>query len=381
MTFGHSPIRENPKTLPCTVLETKTRSIYLGVGNGASRRRWAFSTKLLLPFALVVLFHCSIGRKANSTDVTTKTRTLCCASSGGPFLPTNLYSSDESRGFSPHRNASVFGFKDRRISFCSPSDKSQCALCPSRSIVIGASISNDELKPLVSDLSPTKPPRVAPILQTGVRSRSFTGTDSKFFGILSFPTCRKVMLFSLPSILLDGGSLPLRRSSTGDLFHGTDERPKSFVIRPMLTALIELPEGLPGSVLIRSFSSFEEKLLPPYLLSIERGVSSVSLLSVCFSFLIVLLSCVAVSTGPEDANEITSIFLVDEVWTLTSHYVTILPLFDFVVKVPSTHSSTVLNSLSSSIEDLSCLVYLCVVCYVYGQRGWIIPSIYCSDQV
>ncbi|CAN7066202.1 unnamed protein product, partial [Brassica oleracea var. botrytis] len=66
-------------------------------------------------------------------------------------------------------------------------------------------------------------------------------------------------------------------------------------------------------------------------------------------FLNVLLSCVAVSTGPEDANEITSIFLVDEVWTLTSHYVTILPLFDFVVKVPSTHSSTVLNSLSSNV--------------------------------
>ncbi|KAF3581929.1 hypothetical protein DY000_02028894 [Brassica cretica] len=189
------------------------------------------------------------------------------------------------------------------------------------------------------------------------------------------------MLFSLPSILLDGGSLPLWQSSTGDLFHGADERPKSFVIRPMLTALIELPEGLPGSVLIRSFSSFEEKLLPPYLLSIERGVPLVSLLSVCFSFLNVLLSCVAVSTGPEDANEITSIFLVDEVWTLTSHYVTILPLFDFVVKVPSTHSSTVLNSLSSSIEDLSCLVYLCVVCYVYGQRGWKILSIYCSDEV
>ncbi|KAF3560835.1 hypothetical protein DY000_02018964 [Brassica cretica] len=122
----------------------------------------------------------------------------------------------------------------------------------------------------------------------------------------------------------------------------------------------KLPEGLPGSVLIRSFSSFEEKLLPPYLLSIERGVPSVSLLSVCFSFLIVLLSCVAVSTGPEDANEITSIFLVDEAWNLTSHYVTILPLFDFVVKIPSTHSSTVLNSLSTSIEDLSCLVYLCV---------------------
>ncbi|KAL0643989.1 hypothetical protein Bca4012_042279 [Brassica carinata] len=101
----------------------------------------------------------------------------------------------------------------------------------------------------------------------------------------------------------------------------------------------------------------------------------------CFSFLIGLLSCVAVSTGPEDAIEITSGFLVDEVWTSTSLYVTIIQLFDFVMKATSTHSSTVSNSLSSSIEDLSCLVYLCVVCYVYGQRGWIIPSIYCSDEV
>ncbi|CAN6801973.1 unnamed protein product [Brassica oleracea] len=57
-----------------------------------------------------------------------------------------------------------------------------------------------------------KPLRVVPILQTGVRSRSFT----------------------------DGGSFPLWRSSTGDLFHGADEWPKSFVIRPMLTALIEV---------------------------------------------------------------------------------------------------------------------------------------------
>ncbi|CAF1790767.1 unnamed protein product [Brassica napus] len=39
------------------------------------------------------------------------------------------------------------------------------------------------------------PPRVAPILQTGVRSRSFT-VQIQVLGILSFPTCRKVMLFS-----------------------------------------------------------------------------------------------------------------------------------------------------------------------------------------
>ncbi|CAN6867110.1 unnamed protein product [Brassica oleracea] len=69
----------------------------------------------------------------------------------------------------------------------------------------------------------------------------------------------------------------------------------------------------------------------------KRSYSSVSLPSVCFSFLIGLLSCVAVSTGPEDAIEITSFFLVDEVWTSTSLYVTIIQLSDFVVKATSTH--------------------------------------------
>ncbi|KAL0740802.1 hypothetical protein Bca4012_082315 [Brassica carinata] len=269
-----------------------------------------------------------------------------------------------------------------------------------------------------------KPPRVAPILQTGVRSRSFTDSAPKFFAILSLPPYRKVKPFSFPSILLDGDSLPLRRSSTGNLSYGA-EQPKSFAIRPMLKAIEvicssiwtwlrcsfepvrhtlylqrpksleenlirqgmsfgdwvvslensggftgflppcstslylscgkNLAEVLPGSVLFRSSSSFKEKLLPPFSLSIERGVSSIMLPSVCFSSLIGLLSCVAVSTGPEDAIEITSVFLVDEVWTSTSHYVTILQLSDFVVKATLTHSSTVSNSLLSSIEDLSYL--------------------------
>ncbi|KAH0894376.1 hypothetical protein HID58_056805 [Brassica napus] len=43
-------------------------------------------------------------------------------------------------------------------------------------------------------------------------------------------------------------------------------------------------------------------------------------------------------------------------------------LSDFVVKAHSTHSSFVSNSLSSSIEDLSFLDYLCVVCYAYDQE-------------
>ncbi|KAG2240133.1 hypothetical protein Bca52824_091015 [Brassica carinata] len=114
--------------------------------------------------------------------------------------------------------------------------------------------------------------------------------------------------------------------------------------------------------------SSDSKLLLPYPLSMERGVSSVLRPSVCFSFLIGLSSCGAVSTGPVDAIESTLVFLVDEDWTSTSHYVTIYQLYDFVVKVPRRFEHR-LNPLSSSIEDLSCLAYLCFI-----------PSIYCIEE-
>ncbi|KAL0693993.1 hypothetical protein Bca4012_061173 [Brassica carinata] len=83
--------------------------------------------------------------------------------------------------------------------------------------------------------------------------------------------------------------------------------------------------------------------LPPFPLPMERDDSSALLPSDCFRLLIGLLSCGAVSTGPEDAIENTSVFLVDEVWISTSYYVTILQLTDFVVKAPPTHSSIVSN--------------------------------------
>ena len=90
-----------------------------------------------------------------------------------------------------------------------------------------------------------------------------------------------------------------------------------------LSCLKNLRVNLLGLFLSPSPFSSEEKTLPPFPLPLERDDSSASLPSVCFSFFIGLLSCGAVSTGPEDATEITSVFLVDEVWTSTSHYVTI----------------------------------------------------------
>ncbi|KAL0899315.1 hypothetical protein Bca101_083276 [Brassica carinata] len=136
-------------------------------------------------------------------------------------------------------------------------------------------------------------------------------------------------------------------------------------------------------ILVNPLSSFSKpstaSTLPPFPLPMERDDSS-ALLRRLFRLLIGLLSCGAVSTGPEDAIENTSVFLVDEVWISTSYYVTILQLTDFVVKAPPTHSSIVSNSLSSSNEDLSRLAYLYVAFYTYEQRGWIIPSFYCMEE-
>ncbi|KAG2332685.1 hypothetical protein Bca52824_003865 [Brassica carinata] len=142
-----------------------------------------------------------------------------------------------------------------------------------------------------------------------------------------------------------------------------------------------LTVGSSSMALFRSSFSLEKKFLPPYPLPMARGVSSGLCSSVCFSSSIILSSCGAVSTGPEDASEITSVSFVDGVWTSTAHYVTIFPLSDCVAKALPTHSSIVSNSLSSSCEDLSYLAYLSAVVYAYCLRRWIIPSCYCIEEV
>ncbi|KAL0827846.1 hypothetical protein Bca101_051524 [Brassica carinata] len=100
-----------------------------------------------------------------------------------------------------------------------------------------------------------------------------------------------------------------------------------------LSCLKNLPVNLPELFLSPSPFSSEEKTLPPFPLPLERDDSSASLPSVCFSFFIGLLSCGAVSTGPEDATEITSVFLVDEIMgnclAKPPPVVLVPPLFDY----------------------------------------------------
>ena len=115
-------------------------------------------------------------------------------------------------------------------------------------------------------------------------------------------------------------------------------------------------------------SSVVESTLLPCLLSMNGENFSDSFPSFSFSLLTGLLPCGAVCTGPEGAIEITSVSLVGEDCFSTS-LVTISLLSDFVVKALSTYSSLALNSLSTSYEDLSCLVLFAIVVHQLFSRG------------
>ncbi|KAL0705056.1 hypothetical protein Bca4012_071481 [Brassica carinata] len=339
----------------------------LGAGNGVSRRRWALSATLLFSFTIVFLISCSVLLLAMSRE-SSLTAAKLWSSGSNPVVPLSVC-------------RQVQAFKRYTEPRFQPTSSSSSS--PGR-------------------LESHKPLRVAPLHQTDGRSRSITSSVPSYFGIISLPSYRKVMLSS-PPLIIDGASCPLRRSFAGDFV--------SFLPRARMTASPEvttdyvwawpicvfepvsprywkspryveerviqrlrLASGgvslsscdfnrIYPSRITRSYLSFG-KILPvgsPGLVILRSSSSvSLSLLSVCFSFLIGLSSCVAISTGSEDATETTSVVLVDEVWTSTSHHVTILQLSDFVVKAHSTHSSFVSNSLSSSVEDLSFLDYLCV---------------------
>ncbi|CDY10613.1 BnaC03g70010D [Brassica napus] len=279
--------------------------------------------------------------------------------------------------------------------------------------------STSSTSPSPGRLESNKPPSGAPPHITVTRSKHIISSDPNLFGNASASLSFKVIL--------------LRHSSSGDHSFGADERtaswsvlarlgelmlpyawawpmceidqvsPRSYLSKPnyleenviqflmeggdwfsfseissgispryILTYLFfgkNLPVDSPDKTLFRSSSSSEATFLPPYPLPVARGVLSGLFPNACFSSFIVLSSCGAVSTGPEDANKITSVIFVDGVWASTSHYVTMLKLFDFVVKAPPTHSSIVSNSLSSSCEDLSYLAYLSVFGYAYCLRG------------
>ncbi|KAF3486134.1 hypothetical protein F2Q69_00054896 [Brassica cretica] len=192
------------------------------------------------------------------------------------------------------------------------------------------------------------------------------------------------MLYSPPGCLRDGGSFPLRRSSSGSHSVGVEEHLRSKASRLVRTTFTEL----------MSFNDWAWPICLMKLVSLPRP-SPIKKNSIQISVVFYAWVNVSKILGGISPCYIFS-YLSNWMNLLVKSPVSVLfqstsseekvspscPLpMDFVVKVPSTHSSIVLNSLLSSVEDLSCLAYICVVVYAYCLRGWIISSFYCSEEV
>lgn len=175
--------------------------------------------------------------------------------------------------------------------------------------------------------------------------------------------------------LLTMGLIILTRLKISEGFLGI------YIVRELLYRFCRLncSVGSPTLLPVPSFSSTKERILLPCLFSVKGDDSSVLLPRVCFNLLTGLPPCVVVCKGSEGAIETTSFLLVGEGWFSTSQdKVTKSQLSDIVVHASPTHSDVVLNSLSSSYEELSCLILIAIVAYVYFPRGCLIPSCYCS---
>ncbi|KAF3535760.1 hypothetical protein F2Q69_00018265 [Brassica cretica] len=271
-----------------------------------SRRRWTFLLK-------------EISSVSNTkTNVVVLVRSL----PGDSFSPFGLCFSDESRGLSHHRSVSVHCDSARRTHLWMSQDMSHCRLYPILSTAKGAQLSTAKLPLSVSGKTRVRHTTVVCSFQV-IRHQIYKLHESIEFHrhLFILSTAQSEAPFS--------GVDPLQR------LYGSSQA--NFIRRPLLRHR--------GTVQIWirrvSFHSNSED----------------------FSFFTGLLSCGAVCTGPEDAIEITHVFLVGESWLSTS-LVTISQLPDFVVKAISTQSSFVLISLSSSLEELSILTYLLELCFV-----------------
>ncbi|KAL0804050.1 hypothetical protein Bca101_096540 [Brassica carinata] len=161
------------------------------------------------------------------------------------------------------------------------------------------------------------------------------------------------------------------RSTMSRTLPATASEPKRYVPKwawpnSFIEATKNFYVGSPTLVWVSSSSSNEESFSQLCLPSMNGDALSDSLLSPCFNLLTGLLLCVMVCTGPESAIETTSVFLVGE-GCLPTSLVTFSQLSDFVV-ASSTHSNFVLNSLSVSYGDLSCLISFAILVYDFLQK-------------
>ncbi|CAN7104220.1 unnamed protein product [Brassica rapa subsp. narinosa] len=194
---------------------------------------------------------------------------------------------------------------------------------------------------------------------------------------LEDPCHQPPQIYLLSQLLAsDVGGNPLRRPALSHMFLNLATDVGGNPLRRPVLSHQKLVRSCCRRTTLTSSSVVESTSLP-CLLSMNGENFSDFFPSFSFSLLTGLLPCGAVCTGPEGAIEIASVSLVGENCFSTS-LVTISLLSDFVVKALSTHSSLALNSLSTSYEDLSCLVLFTIVVHELFSRGCLIPSWLCS---
>ncbi|KAF8109280.1 hypothetical protein N665_0098s0008 [Sinapis alba] len=202
---------------------------------------------------------------------------------------------------------------------------------------------------------------------------SFTKSSTRIF-----PSCLySYSSFGMFSLM---GSLVYVAISTPDLKssrHNVLKNLMQYFVKVLVLVSLKISSGFIG---VSSKNLSVDSLGPiiyTSLFSMIGDVPSDSFPSVWFNLFTGLLPCVAVCTGPEGAIETTSVFLVGEGW-LSMSLVTKSQPSDFVVKALSTHLRSILNSLSTSYEELSCLIFLAVIAYVWFPRGCLILSKLCN---
>lgn len=89
------------------------------------------------------------------------------------------------------------------------------------------------------------------------------------------------------------------------------------------------------------------------------------------AYSLVLLPYVAVYTG-QKVKSVLFVLIVGSGWlSMSEHKVTKSQPSEFVANASSTHSSVVLFLMSTSYEELSCLIFFAIVAYVLSTAGFV----------
>ncbi|WZZ90705.1 hypothetical protein YC2023_119284 [Brassica napus] len=188
-----------------------------GAGDAFSRRRWTFASKLLISVTLYFIRELRIFAFLLPTVLYLRLVLPPAMSREDSLTAAKLWSS----GLYPDVPLSgdfVQAFQLRM---------------EHRSQLMNSTSSSSERR------ESHQPPCSAPHLK-GTRSYSITSPDLSLLGETPISPSCKVMLYSPPGCLRDGGSFPLRRSSSGGHSVGAEEHLRSKASRLVRTTFTEL---------------------------------------------------------------------------------------------------------------------------------------------